>query len=162
MVRLEAGGVEVLADRHVGQRDVVIGAVPVLVGAVAVVRPHDRDPAALLHRPVHLFEEGGDRLLVVEVLEEVGDVDAVEVVLGQLGVHDHRGDHLRVGLVRRLLVADRVDRPGLSRRHGADELAAPGCRVEDLLRAPHQAVDVGRDLVPDGRAAVLVDVPEAV
>ena len=79
-LELEAGGVEVLADRDVGQRDVVVGAVPVLVGAVAVVRPHDRDPAALLHRAVHLFEEGGDRLLVVEVLEEVGDEDAVEVV----------------------------------------------------------------------------------
>ena len=118
-----------------------------------------RPPASIV--PVHLFQEGGDRLLVVEVLEEVGDEDAVEVVGGQLGVHDRGDDHLRVRLVRGLVVADRVDRPGLLRRDRADELAAAGGRVEDLLRASHQAVDVGADLLPDRDPAVLVDVAEA-
>ena len=150
-----------LFDRHVGEGDVVIGAVPVLVGAVAVVGAHDRDPPAALHRGVHLFQEGGDRLLVVEVLEEVGDEDAVEVVAGELGVHDHRGNHGGVGLVGGLLVADGVDRPGLLGGDRADELAAAGGRVEDLLRAAHQAVDVGADLLPDRDPAVLVDVAEA-
>ena len=111
---------------------------------------------------MHPFEEGRYRLLVVEVLEEVGDVDAVEVIAGQLRLHDRRGDDLRLGLVGGLLVADGVHGPGLLRGDSADELAPSGGRIEDLLRASHQTVDVRPDLPPDGEAAGLVDVAEAV
>ena len=81
---------------------------------------------------------------------------------GELGLHDLGRDHGRVGLVQGLLVADCVDRPGLLRGNRADELAAAGGRIEDLLRAPHQLVHMGPDLLPDSDPRVLVDVAEPV
>ena len=158
----EARRVEVLADRDVGERDVMVGAVPVVLRAVAVVGPHDRNPAARFHRVAHLFEEGGDRLLVVQVLEEVGDEDAVKVGGRQVGVLDFRDDPFGHRFVGCLGVGDLVDRPGLLGRDRLDELAAAGGRIEDGGRTTHQPVYVRRDLAPDRGPGTLVDVAEAV
>src|SRR3954451_12848539 len=50
----------------------------------------------------------------------------IEVITRHLRVNDNGGDHVGVGLVRAVPVADGVDPPGPPRRHRADELAAPG------------------------------------
>jgi hypothetical protein len=98
---------------------------------------------------VQLAEQGRDRVLVGQVLEEVGDPYAVEVVLGQVGVHDVGDDHLdAVGLEVGLL--DHVDGPALARRDGADELPAASRGVEHALRGAHPVVHVLGDLAPHG------------
>src|SRR5215203_1688307 len=140
----------------------MVRAVPVLVGAVPIVRPHDRYPTTPLHGLVHLFEERGDRLLVFEVLEEVGHVDPVEMTVGQLGVHDRGNDHCRIRLVRRLGIRDLINSPGLLCRNRADELAAAGSRVQQLLWPAHQLVYMSPDLAPNGDSSVLVDVAKAI
>ena len=61
-----------------------------------------------------------------------------------------------------LRVRHLVDRPPLARRDGIDELAAAGRRIEHRLGPPHLLMDERRDLAPDRRPGVLIDVAEAV
>src|SRR5215213_5539506 len=145
-----------------GQSDDVVRPVPVLLRAVAVIRPHHRYPASGRHCRMHLLEEQGDRLLTWQMLEKIGDEYPVEVVLGQLGLLDLRGDPPHTGGVVGLGVGDLVDRNTLLGGYRLDELPPPRGGVEDTTRVPHQAVYMGSDLVPDGGAGTLVDVAEPV
>ena len=159
---LEAGGVQVLLDRALGQHDRVVGEVEVLPHAVAEVRPHDRDPPSRSGAVAHPLQERGDRLLAEQVLEEVGDEHAAEVLARQLGRHDLRDDQAGSLAGDALLVVDRVDRPALRGRDRVDELATPGGGVEHPLGTPQQLVQHRRDRDPDIVAAALVDPTEAV
>jgi hypothetical protein len=142
--------------------DVVVGAVEVLAGAVAEVRPHHRDPPAGADAGQHALEEAGDLLLVGQVLEEVRDPHGVEVRLGQLvahGVPHHHPDPLgRPALV----VGHQVQRPSLTGGHGVDELAPSRRRIQPALGTSQTLVNEGSDDPPHRFATALVDVPEAV
>ena len=151
-----------LGNRAVGEDECVVGHVEVLARAVTEVRAHDRDPPAGSHGVVHPAEECRHRLLREQVLQEVRHEHAVEVRRGQIGLEDVRDDRSHVRAVRPFGIRHLVDRPPLLRRHGVDELAPPGSRIEDRLRMSHQTVDERRDLVPDRRPGTLIDVAEAV
>ena len=156
----EAGHVQVLVDGAMGEGDDVVREIPVLAVGVAVVRAHDRDAAAGRDVAVHLGQEGGDRLLPGQMLEEVRHEHEVEVVLGQVGLHDVADDQVDAGVEHTLLVGDLIHRHPLGGGDGVDELAPAGRRVEHALRLAQLLVQVLADRRPDRFAAALVDVAE--
>src|SRR5215469_6622430 len=95
------------------------------------------------------------------MLQEVGDEDAVEVLLRQLGVHDVGDDHLDAGVLQ-VSLADEVHAPPFCRRYRGDELTTTRGRVEDRSRLPQAQVDIARDLPPDRLPARLIDIAEPV
>jgi hypothetical protein len=79
---LEAGRVQVLGDGAFGQHDGVVGEIEVLARTRAKVGTHHGDAAADRGHLEHALEERGDVGLAAEVLEEVRDEHALEVILG--------------------------------------------------------------------------------
>src|SRR6202034_2162582 len=149
------------SDRDVSEGRGVVSAVEVLAGAIPEVRPHDRDPAARLHRGAQLAERGRDRVLVGQVLEEVRKEYAVEVAAWQVGIHDVGDDRFDPAGVRYPLT-HQVDAPPFGGGHRRDELASAGGRVKDALRGAHPAMRVARDLLPYRLPAGLIDAAEPV
>src|SRR5436190_4932386 len=132
---LEAGRVQVLVDTSVGEDHSVVGEVEIFAVAVAEVGSHDRDPAAGVQAVTHLFQERRDRLLAWKVLEEIRDEYPVEVLAGQICLHDLGNDQAGVLSGYPLLVRHGIDCPPLLRWNGVDELAASSRRIEDALWA---------------------------